>query len=589
MDTNLPQKTQNEQLKAGEAVSNVDAIVRKLHVFPVRNKKPLTKKGLYDARPEDTWSGDESDSWAAPTGELNGFFIIDVDAQHGGIETARTIDWGDTLIVKTPSGGYHVYYKYDETVKDIRTGTNILPGIDIRNNGGYACLYSEVDPAKIRSIPAEVRELIQNKTKKSYATQVRKAEGEAQAEIAEGGRNAYLTKVAGRMQRIGVLTLAALQEKNEQDCNPPLEDEEVTLIFNSVSRYNPESTPDEDEVPQPKIVWATDMIAGMFEFLRDKGKTLGEPTGVKALDDLLGGGKRLGELTVTMAEAKTGKNTFWHYQQRTMLDRGVAIGYASRELSPETEVLPNLLTLKLAKNIYKAQVTEEEVIAAIADWKLAFAPGYGAFQGNQLFEWLDECIRHGVQYYFIDHLHYCLEDAEDFKLLSEFGRKLKTYCKTHQIHIDLIIQPKVRGMYKSGEKMVKQDMDIGMLRGGASLGQVLDSLITMDRLVDDEGNLMDYVKVDLKRARSKMAKTGTFYLKYDFSTMTFSECGDPREAPVRATAGSGLADNKKGVVHKDGLTKQGTPGYAESKNGEFFNLRRSVDKMLGSINDGKAE
>jgi hypothetical protein len=54
-----------------------------------------------------------------------------------------------------------------------------------------------------------------------------------------------------------------------------------------------------------------------------------------------------------MAEAKTGKNTFWHFQQRTMLDKGVAVGYASRELSPETEVLPNLLTLKIGKNLYK--------------------------------------------------------------------------------------------------------------------------------------------------------------------------------------------------------------------------------------------
>jgi hypothetical protein len=190
----------------------------------------------------------------------------------------------------------------------------------------------------------------------------------------------------------------------------------------------------------------------------------------------------------------------------------------------------------MGKNLYKAQVTEEEVFAAIAEWKLAFAPGYGAFQGNQLFDWLDECIRHGVQYFYIDHLHYCLMDAEDFSLVSEFGRKLKTYCKTHQIHVDLIIQPKVRPTYKMGDKLVKADMDINMLRGGSNLGQVLDSLITMDRLIDDDGNLTNVVKVELKRARSKMAKTGTFFMHYDFNTMTFSECGDPRDVePARVT------------------------------------------------------
>jgi hypothetical protein len=142
------------------------------------------------------------------------------------------------------------------------------------------------------------------------------------------------------MQKIGVLTLAALQEVNERDCAPPLDDAEVESVFKSVSRYAPASTPEEDETPQPKIVWAADMIGDMFTFLRDKGKTLGEPTGVKALDELLGGGKRLGELTVTMAEAKTGKNTFWHYQQRTMLDKGIAVGYASRSSLPKPKFCP---------------------------------------------------------------------------------------------------------------------------------------------------------------------------------------------------------------------------------------------------------
>jgi hypothetical protein len=560
---------------------------RELFIFPTRDKKPLTKNGLYDAQLESTWTGEESDQWGAPCGEKNGFFVIDVDAKHGGLESAASIQWGDTLIVPTPGGGYHVYYQYDEAkVGALKNGVGVLPGIDIRNNGGYVCLYAEVDFSAINTIPADVLSLLSSALKKSQRESVANVHGE----VGEGGRNAYLAKAAGRMQKIGVLTLAALQEVNENQCSPPLDDAEVEQVFRSVGRYAPESTPGEDETPQPKIVWAADMVGSMFEFLRDKGKTLGEPTGVKSLDELLGGGKRLGELTVTMAEAKTGKNTFWHYQQRTMLDKGIAVGYASRELSPETEVLPNLLTLKMGKNLYKAQVTEDEVIAAIADWKLAFAPGYGAFQGNQLFDWLDECIRHGVQYFYIDHLHYCMMDAEDFKLVSEFGRKLKTYCKTHQIHIDLIVQPKVRPMYKSGDKMVKQDMDINMLRGGASLGQVLDSLITMDRLTDEDGNLTNVVKVDLKRARSKMAKTGTFFMNYDFNTMTFSECGDPREAEPERVTNAGPPRDRTGQSPFSARREDArVPGYGTSRSGEFFDLKRSVNKMLTTVKEIKNE
>lgn len=564
--------------------------MRELFIFPTRDKRPLTARGFHDAQPESAWTGEESEQWGAPTGEKNGFFVVDVDAKKNGLETAASIDWGNGTIVNTPGGGYHVFYKYDEaTCAEIKNGVDLLPGIDVRTTGGYVVLYAGVNVEALSEPPAGILNLLRSSSRKQALPSLRKADGDAQAEIGEGGRNAYLAKAAGRMQKIGVLTLAALQEVNDRDCSPPLDAYEVEQVYHSIARYAPESTPAEDETPEAKIVWAGDMVKGMFEFLRDKGKTLGEPTGVKALDELLGGGKRLGELTVTMAEAKTGKNTFWHFQQRTMLDKGVAVGYASRELSPETEVLPNLLTLKIGKNLYKAQVTEEEVMAAIADWKLAFAPGYGAFQGNQLFDWLDECIRHGVQYFYIDHLHYCLNDAEDFKLLSEFGRKLKTYCKTHQIHIDLIIQPKVRGMYKSGEKMVKQDMDIGMLRGGASLGQVLDSLITMDRLMDEAGNLTNVVKVDLKRARSKMAKTGTFFMRYDFNTMTFSECGDPTGA---TTAEGAAEDNARSTPFRRGDANKPSASFGESKNGEFFNLKRTVDKMrkeIGSNTDIKVD
>lgn len=531
----------------------------------------------------------ESDQWGAPCGAENGFFVIDVDAQHGGLETVKSknINWGDTLIVSTPSGGMHVYYQFDqEKVGSFKNAVSILDGIDIRSTGGYIVLYGEVDHERISPIPEEILDLLRAAAKTRSSAESSAHLSGAGGEVMEGGRNHYLTKHAGRMQKIGVLTLASLQEINERDCTPPLDDFEVQTIFNSIARYAPDSTPDEDEIPPPKIIWASEMVSGMFEYLRDKGKTLGESTGVPALDGLLGGGKRLGELTVTMAEAKTGKNTFWHYQQRSILDRGIAIGYASRELSPETEVLPNLLTLKLGKNLYKNDVSEIEVMDALAGWKLAFAPGYGAFTGNELFDWLDECLLHGVRYFWIDHLHYCLVDAEDFKLVSEFGRKLKTYAKTHQVHIDLIVQPKNVPFIKVGDKLVPQELDIGLLRGGANLGQVLDSLITMQRVRDEDGDLTDVTKVALKRARSKLARPGEFFMEYQFNDMSFKECANPTEAKVKIPRG-GISDSETRYGPKQNLTGPIPSGYGESKKGEFFNLKRSVDKMLGEIKSVK--
>lgn len=484
-----------------------------MYIFPCNaDKSPATPNGLYDARPEAEWT-QNSAYWGAPCGELNGFIVIDVDKKSGGLETAASFDWGDTFVAETQNGGKHIYYQYDAS-HGIRNRVGLMQGIDVRAQGGYVILYEEVDQARIKPIPAWLLPILQKEPAKVSL--------EIDDEVGEGGRNNYLTRHAGRMQKIGVLTLAALKEINETKCSPPLDDSEVELIYASVKRYNPESTPEEDELPPKKIIWAGELISGFLDYLRDKGRVQGDPTGIAELDDLLGGGKRLGELTVTLAEAKSGKNTLWHYLQRIQLDKGIPIGYASRELSPETEVLPNLLTLALDKNLYKSEdVSEEQLVTAMRDWKLAFAPGYGAFQGEELFDWMDECRHFGISYFYIDHLHYCIVNSEDYAVAAELARRLKTYAKTHMVHIDLIIQPKNIAKVKQGDKLVKPELDIDLLRGGANLGQVLDSLLTMQRMEDSNGDLMDVVKVSLKRARSKLAKPGHFYLKYNRELMTF--------------------------------------------------------------------
>lgn len=66
----------------------------------------------------------------------NGLVVIDIDPRHGGFESLEKIK--DKLpipemTVKTGGGGYHFYYRTEETVGN---RTNILPGIDIRGEGG---------------------------------------------------------------------------------------------------------------------------------------------------------------------------------------------------------------------------------------------------------------------------------------------------------------------------------------------------------------------------------------------------------------------------------------------------------------------
>ena len=79
------------------------------------------------------------------TGPDSGFFVIDADTMEGhgkdGVGALR--DWitehgplPHTIEVRTPSGGWHVYFQYPDHLT-IQTNSNKLaPGIDVRGEGG---------------------------------------------------------------------------------------------------------------------------------------------------------------------------------------------------------------------------------------------------------------------------------------------------------------------------------------------------------------------------------------------------------------------------------------------------------------------
>lgn len=110
-------------------------------VIPVGlDKRPKIKWQEYQHRlPTD----EELESWflenpnnniAIITGKISGITVVDLDV-HKGASTGNLPT--DTFTVKTGNGGLHLYYQYDAR---IQTGADVLismPGVDIRNDGGY--------------------------------------------------------------------------------------------------------------------------------------------------------------------------------------------------------------------------------------------------------------------------------------------------------------------------------------------------------------------------------------------------------------------------------------------------------------------
>jgi hypothetical protein len=194
-----------------------------------------------------------------------GIDLIDVDPRNGGdinaLNGALPIVYAEA---STPSGGRHHF------IKSLGIGSHdgFLPGIDLKagtddgHDHGFAFIAPTVRKSKVTGEPQPyvwtrididafnsydsdasgyvLRELIESKTSKR--NRAAPAIGER---IPSGERNKTLASLAGSMRRRGMseaAMLAALLVENER-CDPPLPEEDVRKIAESIGRYEPASEP----------------------------------------------------------------------------------------------------------------------------------------------------------------------------------------------------------------------------------------------------------------------------------------------------------------------------------------------------------
>ena len=169
-----------------------------------------------------------------------GHFVLDVDADHGGLESLARIqeDHGQlplTYKVKTGGGGYHYYFIGD----GIRNTAAMAgyPGLDIRGAGGYVVgpgsrhksgkLYEIAYDIEQAPAPTWLVELANKRPQRPAGTSTN---GQR---IPNHQRNDTLTRMAGRLVHDGLTGEpldAAIRKINETQCDPPLTDHELTML-----------------------------------------------------------------------------------------------------------------------------------------------------------------------------------------------------------------------------------------------------------------------------------------------------------------------------------------------------------------------
>lgn len=179
--------------------------------------------------------------WGIVTGDISSIVIIDIDKP----ELKAIFDKvGLSPHIKTPRGGFHYWFRHPG--HPVRTVAGLLPGIDVRGDGGFVnVLGKRKDGEYTILIPPEPDKIYSwDKLPEQIA---RALDGQRpQAPPVEGGtipehkRNATLTRIAGTLRAKGLsqeAIEAALQGINAKSCKPPLPEHEVANIARSIARY----------------------------------------------------------------------------------------------------------------------------------------------------------------------------------------------------------------------------------------------------------------------------------------------------------------------------------------------------------------
>jgi hypothetical protein len=223
-------------------------------------------KEFQDRRPteeeiRDWWRRQPNANVGTALGPISGLIRVDVDGAAGeaALQAKSGGDLPDTLEFRSgrkDGTGRGLLYRIPDGVELRTTPEPITAGAELRfqAKGAETVLPpsrhkdgpryewvsghgpDDIEPA---IAPAWVVRELQATTSSSKGTTTTSAGGK---KIPEGGRNTSLTSLAGTMRRRGMTVeaiTAALLAENEARCDPPLPEDEVRGIAQSVGRYPP--------------------------------------------------------------------------------------------------------------------------------------------------------------------------------------------------------------------------------------------------------------------------------------------------------------------------------------------------------------
>jgi hypothetical protein len=237
-------------------------------VIPIqaRGKRPLVPWLEFQSRAA---SIEEIDAWyrrwpdanvGIVTGDVSGLVVVDVDPAHGGAASLEEIarEHGPLLEgveVATGGGGRHFYFAHPGGLVPNRAG--LYAGIDVRGDGGCVVAPPSIHPSGQRyrwvagrapgekglpQLPAWAAQLLTGEHKRGRP--LREWRSLVREGVEEGRRNSSIASLAGHLLWHGVdadIVLELMLAWNRARCRPPLADQEVRAVVDSIATLHERS------------------------------------------------------------------------------------------------------------------------------------------------------------------------------------------------------------------------------------------------------------------------------------------------------------------------------------------------------------
>lgn len=238
-------------------------------------KHPRTMNGLKAATTDHTQIRNWFGSYFADanigivTGAASNLVVLDVDIQHGGIDSLQRLEqqYGqlpETVKAKTGGGGFHLLFQHPGF--QIKNSAGRLgAGLDIRGDGGYIVAPPSLHVSgqryewvtvemELAELPGWLINLLEPPRQQQTSTSNQQhppmvasnqqrppmVATSAQGKIPEGKRNRTLYEWAcayrGKYGFSFEAIVAQLRVENAERCEPPLDDEELIQIARSADR-----------------------------------------------------------------------------------------------------------------------------------------------------------------------------------------------------------------------------------------------------------------------------------------------------------------------------------------------------------------